>query len=146
MVEMNSGGGIRVHFRFGQERLQVNTKIPREIDLANGQPHIIRFRRENGRRMILQVSVVIAEVVCQYYHGFIVVIDGMIQSTGFYHVQVDDYEPITDKDFSDLLPPTADVFLNVRYILIGRNMCKCISVYDRLLRIYHYGNNSILSY
>jgi len=55
-VEVDAGGGIRVSFRFGSERLQVNTKIP-NVDFANGQPHVIYFNRFNGgKEMTLRVS------------------------------------------------------------------------------------------
>lgn len=57
VVELNSEGGIRVHFKFAKNRLQVNTNIRKGIDFANGQPHVIQFRRlDGGKKIQLQVD------------------------------------------------------------------------------------------
>lgn len=58
MVELNSGGGIRVHFKLDSKRLQVSTNIGKGIEFANAQRHIIRFHRSaGGKTMNLQVNV-----------------------------------------------------------------------------------------
>lgn len=57
VVELNSGGGIRVHFKFDNKRLQVNTIMGPGIEFANAQRHIIKFQRlAGGKIMRLQVG------------------------------------------------------------------------------------------
>ena len=56
VVEMNSGGGIRVHFKFHNSRFGFDTTIGPNIEFANAQPHIIKFQRlADGKIIRLQV-------------------------------------------------------------------------------------------
>ena len=55
-MELNSAGGIRVHFKFDDaNRLQINTILGPNIEFANAQPHIIKFQRIEGKILRLQV-------------------------------------------------------------------------------------------
>jgi len=72
VVELTSGGGIRVHFKFGEERLQINSKVGLSIEFANAQPHVVNFQRLNGgktfrlqvRFYVVLVNIVVNECNC----------------------------------------------------------------------------------
>ena len=60
-------GGVKVILDVGWYRDEVNTDIP-EVDLANGQQHVVSVKRHNrGRTVVLKVRRVL---LCCLKHAF----------------------------------------------------------------------------
>lgn len=57
VVEMNSEGGVRVHFKYQYSRLQFNTRYG---DFADGNPHIINLELF-ARHGIVRLQVVFVQ-------------------------------------------------------------------------------------